>query len=93
MLGDWEKSTILNCYKGKGDALDRWSYRGLKLLEHPMKAFQRVLEQLIRLVKIDDMQFGFIPGKGTTDAIFIIRQIEESFLAKNKTLYFAFIEE
>jgi len=26
-------------------------------------------------IDIDDMQFGFVKGKGTTDAIFIVRQI------------------
>ena len=44
------------------------------------------------MVDIDDMQFGFVPGRGTTDAIFIARQIQEKFLAKNKTLYLAFID-
>ena len=90
---DWDKSIILNLYKGKGDATARGNYRGLKLLEHAMKAFERILEGLIRKqVSIDDMQFGFMPGRGTTDAIFITRQVQEKFIAKNKTLYFAFID-
>ena len=38
------------------------------------------------------MQFGFIPGKGTMDAIFIIRQVQEKYLAKKKKLYFTFID-
>ena len=42
---DWDKSIILNCFKDKGDATDRGNYRGLKLLEHPMKLFERVIEQ------------------------------------------------
>ena len=91
---DWDKSIILNLYKGKGDATVRGNYRGLKLLEHAMKAFERILEGLIRKqVSIDDMQYGFMPGRGTTDAIFIARQVQEKFIAKNKTLYFAFIDE
>ena len=28
-------------------------------------------------VNIDDMQFGFMSGKGTVDAIFIVRQLQE----------------
>jgi len=28
------------------------------------------------------MQFGFIKGKGTNDAIFIVRQMQEKFRAK-----------
>ena len=34
---DWEMSYILNLFKGKGDALDRGNYRGLKLTEHVME--------------------------------------------------------
>ena len=38
------------------------------------------------------MQFGFIPGRGTTDVIFIIRQLQEKYLAVKKPLYLAFID-
>ena len=82
---DWEESYIINLYKGKGDALVRGNYRGLKLLEHVMKILERVVEMEIRSsITIDDMQFGFMPGRGTIDAIFIVRQLQEKFLAKNK---------
>ena len=53
----------------------------------------RVLEARLRkTVKIDDMQFGFSPGKGTTDAIFIIRQVQEKLLGKQKELWMAFVD-
>jgi hypothetical protein len=39
-----------------------------------------------KIVKIDSMQFGFMEGRGTTDAIFIVRQLQEKFLAKKKDL-------
>ena len=39
------------------------SYRGIKLLEHAMKTFERVIEARQRKkVDIDDMQFGFRAG-------------------------------
>ena len=38
------------------------------------------------------MQFGFMPGRGTTDAIFIATQLQKTFLDKNKNFYFAFID-
>ena len=38
------------------------------------------------------MQFGFGPGRGTTDTIFIFRQLQEKFLAKCRKLYVAFAE-
>ena len=43
-------------------------------------------------MSIDNMQFGFIPGKGTTDAIFIMRQVQEKHQAKKKKLYYAFVD-
>jgi len=90
---DWNLSYIINCFKGKGDALDRGNYRGLKLLEQVMKIVERVLDPVIRSqVDIDAMQFGFMPGRGTTDAIFILRQLHEKFLGKQKDLFFAFVD-
>ena len=34
------------------------------------------------------MQFGLMKGKGTTDAIFMARQMQENFRVKGKKLYF-----
>ena len=93
MPSDWEMSVIINCFEGKGDAVERGNFRGLKLLDHLMKVFERVIEKYIReAVNIDDMQFGFMPVKGTMDAIFISRIVQESFLAKKKDLYFTFVD-
>ena len=41
---DWEESFIVCLYKGKGDALDRGNYRGLKLTEQAMKILKRILK-------------------------------------------------
>ena len=74
---DWQESYIANLYKGKGDALNRGNYRGLKLIGQTMKVLERVVEGRInrQRVEIDEMQRGFISGRGTTDAIFIVRQL------------------
>ena len=81
---DWQESYIVNLYKGKGDALNRGNYRGLKLIEQTMKVLERVVEVLIRQrVEIDEMQCGFMSGRGTTDAIFIVRQLQEKPLSVN----------
>ena len=57
------------------------------------KVLEGVLEKRLRQkVKIDDMQFGFVPGKGTVDAIFMVRQLQEKFLEKRKDLFFAFVD-
>ena len=80
-------------HKGKGDPLVCGSYRAIKLQELPMKVLERVLEKRIRCqVSIDNMQFGFMPGKGTTDAIFIIRQVQENHQARKKKLHYIFVD-
>ena len=42
--------------------------------------------------KVRDMQFGFVPGRDTTDAILIFRQLQEKYLATNKPLNIAFVD-
>ena len=42
-------------------------------------------------MSINDKQFGFRIGRGTTDVIFIVRQIQERFLEKG-TLWMAFVD-
>ena len=54
----------------------------MKMLEH-VEGGQRV--------EIDEMQRGFMLGCGTTDAIFIVRQLQEKHLIANKPLYMAFV--
>ena len=52
---DWEQSFIVCLYKGKGDALERGNYCGLKLTKQVMKVLERMVDSLIRqLVSIDD---------------------------------------
>ena len=42
-------------------------------------------------MSIDNMQFGIMPGKGTADAIFIMRQVQEKHQAKKKKQYYVFL--
>jgi len=90
---DWKSSVVLPIYKGKGAPMECGSYRGNKLLEHAVKVVERILEHRIwQHIDIDDMQFGFMKGKGTTHAIFIVRQMQEKFRGKGKELYFGFVD-
>jgi hypothetical protein len=95
---DWSRSWMVSIYKGKGDALECGSYRGVKLLEHGLKVFERVVEARLRRnimegrICIDDMHFGFMPGRGTTDAVFVVRQVQEKYLQKRRELWMAFVD-
>ena len=56
MPNDWNRSYMIIVYKGKEDALECGSYHGVKLLEHAMKVFERVMEARLRqILHIDDM--------------------------------------
>ena len=66
---DSEQSFIVCHYKGKGDALERGNYH-----ESPGEDCGLIRQ----LVSIDDSQFGFDPGRGTTDTIFVVRQLKRS---------------
>ena len=51
----WKTSVVVPIFKGKGDVMKCGSYKGVKLLEHGMKIFERVLERRIRtLVGFDE---------------------------------------
>ena len=95
---DWSRSWMVSIYKGKGDALECGSYRGVKLLEHGLKVFERVVEARLRRdimegrISIDAMHFGFMPGRGTTDAVFVVRQLQEKYLQKRRELWMAFVD-
>ena len=54
---------------------------------------EQILEVIIGdVVTVADMQFGFMHGRGTTDAIFILRTILEKHIRKNCNLYFVFVD-
>ena len=60
-----------------------------ELLEHAMEVVERIFEcRIWQYIDTGDMQFGFVKGKGTTDTIFIVRQMPEKYRAKGK-LYLA----
>ena len=69
------------------------NYRGIKLLEHGLKLLEKIIDRRLReLVSINRMQFGFSKGRGTTDAIFTLRQVQEKMLEKKKKVYMAFLD-
>jgi len=54
-----------------------------------MKVLKRIFEfRIWQQIETNDMQFGIMKDKGTTDAIFIVRQMQENFRVKGKKLYF-----
>ena len=85
MPAEWVQSIVVPIFKGKGDTKNCSSYRVVKFLENGMKVVKRLLEKkLHRIVSVDEMQFGIMPERGTIDAVFILRRMQEEYVAKGK---------
>ena len=58
-----------------------------------MKLLERIIEARIRKeVTIIEQQFGFIPGRSTTDGIFCLRMLLEKWTEGQKAVHYAFID-
>ena len=61
-------------YKGKEDIKECGNYWGMKLMSRTMILWEMVIETRTRKeMTIAEQQFGFVPGRSTTDAIFRLR--------------------
>ena len=47
---------------------------------------------LCEVVDIYKMQYGFMSGRGTANAAFVLRRLSEKFRAKNKMLFFIVVD-
>ena len=73
MPADWASSVAIPIFRGKEYIMNYDMLRGVNLLERAIKIVEKLFEKgLIKVVTIDDMQFGYMPGKGTFDAVFIL---------------------
>ena len=80
-------------YKNKGHAQCCGNYRGIKLMSHTMKVWERIIKARLRdRVKISKQQYGFMPGKGTTDAMFALRMLMEKYREDKRDLQFVFVD-
>ena len=80
MPEEWRRIVLFPIYKNKGDAQCCGNYRGIKLMSHTMKVWERIIEARLRnRVEISKQQYGFMPGKGTTDAAFAFRMLMEKY--------------
>ena len=89
----WRNSTITPLYKNKGDPLNCNNYRGIKLLSHSLKLWERVIEARLRdIVTISERQYGFQKGKSTIQPMFCLRILQEKFREFNKKLHMGLVD-
>ena len=71
----WRNSILVPIFKEKGDVQECKNYRGIKLLTHTFKIWEKLVDRRLReCTEIRESQFGFMPGRSTTDAIFVLKQ-------------------
>jgi hypothetical protein len=69
MPEEW-RSVLVPIFKNKGDVQSCTNYRGIKLMSHTMKLWERVIEHRLRTAtSVTQNQFGFMPGRLTMEAI------------------------
>ena len=57
-------------------------------MKHAFKLYEKVLDgRLRKVVDIDKKQYGFMSGRGTADAMFVLRRLSKKFRAKNKKFF------
>ena len=89
---EWRESVLVPIYK-KGDVQECQNYRGIKLLSHIMTIWERIVDKRVRFeVEVAEEQFGFMAGRGTTNAIFILRQMVEKYRKKGRDLHVVLID-
>ncbi|KAK3542339.1 hypothetical protein QTP86_025761 [Hemibagrus guttatus] len=88
MPEEWRRSVLVPIFKNKGDVQSCSNYRGIKLMSHTMKLWERVVEARLRkVVDICEQQYGFMPRKSTTDAIFALRILMEKYVRVVQDMY------
>ncbi|KAK3539116.1 hypothetical protein QTP86_025046, partial [Hemibagrus guttatus] len=93
MPEEWRRSVLVPIFKNKGDVQSCSNYRGIKLMSHTMKVWERVVEARLRkVVEICEQQYGFMPRKSTTDAIFALRILMEKYRDGQRELHCVFVD-
>ena len=60
---------------------------------HTMKVWERIIETRLRdRVEISKQQYGFMPGKGTTDAMFALRILMKKYREGQRELHRVFVD-
>ena len=89
----WRRSVLIPIYKNKGDAQCCGNYRGIKLMSHTMKVWQRIIEARLReRVEVGKQQYGFMPRKGTTNAMLALRMLMEKYREGQGELHCVFVD-
>ena len=86
-------SVLIPIFKNKCDVQSCSNYRGIKLIGHTMKLWERIIERRLRRdLTFSNQQYGFMLGKSTTDALFALRVLMEKYREGQKELHCVFVD-
>lgn len=91
---DWKKRLIVPIFK-KGSRKECKNYRGVTLIPHCAKVYEKILESRIRAKvekELREEQYGFRPGRSTVDLIFSVRQLQEHHYEFGEDLLIIFLD-
>ena len=91
---DWSKGLITPVHK-KGDKLDPANYRAITLISIPGKVLCKMILNRIQPTidsHLTEEQCGFRSSRGTTDAVFVVRQIMEKARERHLKLHWNFVD-
>ncbi|GKD31876.1 retrovirus-related pol polyprotein LINE-1 [Tanacetum coccineum] len=93
MPEEWRLSEVIPIFKNKGDEQVCSNYRGIKLLSHTMKLWEKVIERRLRReTSVSKNQFGFMLKRSLVEAIHLIRSLMEKYMERQRDLHMAFLD-
>ena len=97
VIQPFKDADIVHLYKNKGDRQCCDNHRGISLLCIAGKILARLIlnrlnKHINNLGIIPESQCGFCAGRGTTDMVFALRQLQEKCVFQNQDLFLLFID-
>jgi hypothetical protein len=93
MPDEWRQSILVPIFKNNGDVQSCTNYRGIKLMSHTMKLWERIIEHYLREVtNVTENQFGFMLVRLNMKAIFLIWQLMKRCREQKKDMHMVFID-
>ena len=93
MPDKWRRNLLVPIYKNKGNAHCCGNNKGIKLIRHTMKVWERIVEARLRdIVQISKQQYEFMPGEETTDVMFSLKMLIKKYRKGQRELHCVFID-
>jgi Reverse transcriptase (RNA-dependent DNA polymerase) len=92
MFDELRRNILVLIFKNKGDIESYTNYRGIKVMSHIIKFWEKVIEYRLRkLITISKNLFDFMHVRSIMDVIFLIWQFIKRYWEQKMDLYMIFI--